>query len=122
VAAVVGALGAPGARVPDVAAAVGLSERTLRRQVRDAVGLGPKALHRVLRFQAFLARLDHVLAGRETLAAAAARVGYVDQAHLGHECRRLSGSTPAGLLLAYRRAGAGRAGGRISQDHDAGGR
>ncbi|MCO1656350.1 helix-turn-helix domain-containing protein [Pseudonocardia humida] len=118
-AAVVGSLGVPGARVPDVASTVGLGERTVRRQIRAAVGLGPKSLHRVLRFQAFLARLEHVLAGRESLAAAAARVGYVDQAHLGHECRRLSGSTPAELLVAYRRAGPGH--GRIPQDQDAGG-
>ena len=45
----------PGARVADLAAALGVSERQLRRRFVDAVGYGPKTLARVLRFQRFLA-------------------------------------------------------------------
>ncbi|MER6363552.1 AraC family transcriptional regulator [Kitasatospora sp. NPDC001527] len=52
----VAALGrAQGARVPELAAELGLSERQLRRRVTDAVGYGPKTLHAVLRFQRALA-------------------------------------------------------------------
>ena len=48
-------LARPGARVADLAVALGLSERQLRRRFLDAVGYGPKTLARVLRFQRFLA-------------------------------------------------------------------
>ena len=44
----------PGARVAELGAALGLSERQLRRRFADAVGYGPKTLARVLRFQRFL--------------------------------------------------------------------
>ena len=45
----------PGARVDELGAALGVSERQLRRRFADAVGYGPKTLARVLRFQRFLA-------------------------------------------------------------------
>jgi AraC-like DNA-binding protein len=87
-------LAQPGARVGDLALALGLSERQLRRRFLDAVGYGPKTLARVLRFQRFLA-----LARRgDDLASLAFAAGYADQAHLTRECRRLSGRTPAELV------------------------
>ncbi|WP_103340914.1 helix-turn-helix domain-containing protein [Amycolatopsis sp. CA-126428] len=85
-------------RAADVADAVGVSERALRRHLVDAVGAGPKQLHRVRRFQRFLGRLDALATRRTSLAGVAADLGYADQSHLGRECRRLSGSSPAALV------------------------
>jgi AraC-like DNA-binding protein len=97
----------PAARVDDVARAVGLSPRELRRRFLVHVGYGPKGLHRVLRLRAFLRNA----AAGASLAACAARSGYADQSHLGRECRQLAGSTPARLLAGLGRnvpdAGAG---------------
>ncbi|GAA5117992.1 helix-turn-helix transcriptional regulator [Pseudonocardia adelaidensis] len=78
-----------------------VSERHLRRRCQAAVGLGPKALHRTLRFQGFLARAQEALgAGRRpgALADLAVRAGYADQAHLTRECVRLTGVTPRAFL------------------------
>lgn len=88
--------GPPG--VERVAAAVGLTPRELRRRFHAQVGYGPKALERVLRFQRFVRRLEAIASGRSSLAGIAAWLGYADQAHLGRECLRLSGSTPGALV------------------------
>ena len=48
-------MASPGARVDELGATLGVSERQLRRRFADAVGYGPKTLARVLRFQRFLA-------------------------------------------------------------------
>ncbi|MER7708394.1 AraC family transcriptional regulator [Kitasatospora sp. NPDC097605] len=107
----VAALGrAQGARLPELAAELGLSERQLRRRVTDAVGYGPKTLHAVLRFQRALACArsghgdghggrDGGGAGAEPgLAEVAVRAGYADQAHLTREVRRWAGVPPTVLL------------------------
>jgi AraC-like DNA-binding protein len=86
------------ARVHDVAAAVGLSERQLHRRMCHQVGYGPKTLERILRFQRFLRLGRAVRAGRATLGWAAATAGYADQSHLVRECRRLAGATPSEVL------------------------
>jgi AraC-like DNA-binding protein len=80
-----------------------ISERQLRRRCQAAIGLAPKALHRVLRFQGFLALVQSALSqGREPagdgLAGLAADAGYADQAHLTRECVRLTGVTPRTFL------------------------
>ena len=81
-----------------------ISERQLRRRCEAAVGLGPKTLHRLLRFQRFVARTQRDLAAgpREvrpkTIATLAAEIGYADEAHLSRECVRLTGRTPAAFL------------------------
>jgi AraC-like DNA-binding protein len=97
-------LARPGATVDGVAATVGLSPRELRRRFPDHVGFGPKALHRVLRFQRFLGLAPDVAAGAASLASAAAEAGYADQSHLGRDCRQLSGSSPAALVRRWARA------------------
>jgi AraC-like DNA-binding protein len=75
-----------------------ISERQLRRRCQAAVGLAPKALHRMLRFQGFLA-LAHGRGGHPAeLARLAAEAGYADQSHLTRECLRLSALSPAALL------------------------
>ena len=84
-----------------VADEIGLSERQLRKRCHAAAGYGPKTLQRVLRFQRFVRILDAAV-GPLDLAAAAARVGYADQAHLTRECAALSGLTPATLARVRR--------------------
>jgi AraC-like DNA-binding protein len=82
----------------ELAAALGVSERGLRRRVTAAVGYGPKRLARVLRLRRALALAR---AGDE-LAAVAFTAGYTDQAHLGHDCRELAGAPPTTVLGAGR--------------------
>jgi AraC-like DNA-binding protein len=83
-----------GARVAEVAADLGLSERQLRRRCLTAFGYGPKTVQRVVRFQRAL-RLAR--AGRG-LADVAAESGYADQAHMSNDVRRLAGMSMAQLL------------------------
>lgn len=89
-------------RTADLSARLSISERQLRRRCRAAVGVGPKELQRILRLQGFIARVQASIAGHGTrgvdLARWAVEAGYHDQAHLGHECRRLLGVTPAEFL------------------------
>jgi AraC-like DNA-binding protein len=80
-----------------------ISERQLRRRCQAAVGLAPKPLHRMLRFQGFLALAQHAIAQGKAptddgLAMFAAEAGYADQAHLSRECVRLTGVTPRTFL------------------------
>ena len=80
-----------------------ISETQLRRRCRTAVGLAPKALQRMLRFQGFLALVQQAIAqGREPtddgLAQLALRAGYADQSHLTRECVRLTGVSPRVFL------------------------
>ena len=91
-----------GLRLDQLAAHVGLSERTLRRRCLDAFGYGFKTLDRVLRFQRFFR-----LASRpenHNLADIAASAGYADQAHMTREVRRMSGIT-AGEFVAQAQGG-----------------
>jgi AraC-like DNA-binding protein len=81
--------------------ALHISERQLRRRCQAAIGLGPKALHRILRFQGFLALVQSAMAqGRrpEGLARLAADAGYADQSHLTRESMRLMGIPPGAFL------------------------
>jgi AraC-like DNA-binding protein len=89
-------------------ALLSISERQLRRRCRAAIGLGPKELHRILRFQGFIARVQASIARPDAadvdLARWAVDVGYHDQAHLSRECRRLLGVTPGEFLAQSRDA------------------
>jgi AraC-like DNA-binding protein len=101
-------LAIPGARVADLGAELGISERQLRRRFLDAVGYGPKTLARILRFQRFLMLASEGArwTPRDDLAGLAFAAGFSDQAHLTRECRRLAGRTPAELVtLGVRPAG-----------------
>jgi methylphosphotriester-DNA--protein-cysteine methyltransferase len=78
-------------------------ERQFRRRCQSTVGLAPKALHRMLRFQGFLAQAQYALAqGRDPagdgLARLAVGAGSADQSHLTRECVRLTGDTPLAFL------------------------
>ncbi len=91
------------ADVSSLSAELGLSESTLRRRCQDRIGLGPKSLQRILRFQGFLARVQYAVAHGQPatgagLASLALAAGYADQAHLSRECSRLTGTTPRAFL------------------------
>jgi AraC-like DNA-binding protein len=82
-------LGDPDSRVEGVAAAIGFSDRQLRRRFLATVGYGPKTLQRILRMRRFLAAVSAADLARGALTA-----GYADQAHLTREVRALTGLTP----------------------------
>lgn len=85
-------LAAAGARVGQVAADLGVSERHLHRRTLAAVGYGPKMLARVARLRRLIASTDRSLAARALTA------GYASQAHMSDEVRRLTGNTPVRFL------------------------
>jgi len=91
--AIVGRRGA--VAVSELAGAAGLSPRQLERRFRAAVGVPPKALARVLRFQAVLHAVGQ---GAGDWAGLALDHGYFDQPHLIRDCQDLAGETPARLL------------------------
>ena len=68
------------ARVGALGPAVGLGERQLRRRFLAGVGYGPKTLARVLQYQGLMSLLTDEGAGGPSLAEAAVRAGYADQA------------------------------------------
>jgi AraC-like DNA-binding protein len=94
-------LGFPGSRVEELADALGISDRQLRRRFHDAVGYGPKTLDRVLRFRRLVSQAPAVAAGDGDLARIAADLGYADQAHMTRDCVRLSGLPPARLAALW---------------------
>ncbi len=76
-----------------VAASSGLSARQLERRFLAEVGLGPKELARVGRFQRAVQRL--FAAPQATLTAIAHASGYADHAHFTREFRALAGLPPS---------------------------
>lgn len=81
------------ASVEAVARQVGWSRRYLTERFRSEVGLAPRQLRRVIRFERSysLLRADR----RRTLSDVAAEAGFFDQAHMNHEWATLAGCTPA---------------------------
>jgi AraC-like DNA-binding protein len=75
-----------------------ISESQLRRRLREATGFAPKLLHRMLRFQGFLALAQGYEHPSRELARLAADAGYADQSHLTRESARLAGLSPQTLL------------------------
>lgn len=93
-----------GAPIGALAAELGWSPRRLATQFRDQVGMTPKRVARILRF-------DHAYgllraAAPPPLADVAYECGYADQPHFTREFRSLAGITPR-ELLASRLPGAG---------------
>jgi len=76
-----------------LARSLDLSRRHLVRLFQRTVGVPPKAFARVSRFQ----NATSLRRSGQSWAAVAHTAGYVDQAHLGHEIRRLTGLTPTEL-------------------------
>jgi AraC-like DNA-binding protein len=81
-----------------ISAATGLTRRHLERQFRQQVGVGPKRLARITRFQHALRLLeDSDSSQRGTLTAATC--GYADQAHFIRDFKALAGCAPTEHLL-----------------------
>lgn len=74
-----------------LAAAARCSPRQLERRFARHAGYTPKQYARLARFRAALRSLERSTTGADLAAA----LGYADQAHLIHEFRAFSGSTPA---------------------------
>ncbi len=78
----------------DLAARLGVSERTVSRLARRYVGISPAAMIRRRRLQEAAERLRADPA--VPLAELAAELGYADQAHLSRDFRAVLGFTPSG--------------------------
>jgi transcriptional regulator GlxA family with amidase domain len=83
--------------IDDLAASVSMTRRHLERKFLKAVGITPKRLARITRFQHALRILDgsDVSPGTRT----AATCGYADQAHFIRDFRDLAGCPPGEHLL-----------------------
>ena len=95
----VGRLDATGGRLPieQLQNELRCSRRHLSSRFKEAVGVGPKAFARLVRFD----RTQHLLRDPGAdLATVAAACGYSDQAHLTREVRAFSGVTPAAFRAA----------------------
>lgn len=73
---------------------IGYSRRQLAVRFGEDVGLGPKAVARILRFE----RTCALLRSGVGLADAAYAAGYADQPHLNRDVRALTGVTPSEVL------------------------
>lgn len=82
-------------RLSTLAGCFPVSDRAARRNIEDIVGLAPKQLARIARFQAACRRLQ--FAPQQGLAQIAAACGYADQAHMTREFTDLAGLTPGAL-------------------------
>ncbi len=76
-----------------------LGPRQLQRLFDQHVGLGPKRIGRIRRFQELLAAVRAT--PNLPFAALAVRCGYADQAHLGRDFREFAGTTPSRWLAQH---------------------
>ena len=81
--------------VDRLATEAGLSARQLRRRFMMEVGIGPKLLCRLLRFQQVFKAVESNMAEWSSVAL---ECGYYDQAHLINDFRQFAQQTPAVLL------------------------
>lgn len=89
-----------GKRVADIARSLDWSRKHLNQRFRQEIGLGPKAVARMARFNRALA-LAKGRAARDWADIAAA-CGYADQAHLVREFRDFAGASPTAVSLPAR--------------------
>ena len=82
--------------VEEMTAASGISRRQLERKFHDWVGLTPKTLGRILRFQKVFKALE---SGDANWAEIAADCGYYDQSHLIRDFRQFAGECPSALTV-----------------------
>lgn len=82
--------------VGELAADCGWSQRHLATRFTQVLGLSPKRMARLVRFDHAAALLSRPATGG--LAGVAAAAGYYDQSHLTHEVRAFTGLTPTQLL------------------------
>jgi AraC-like DNA-binding protein len=86
------------AAMADLAAEAGVTPRHVQRRFQDRVGISPKQLSRILRFQNTL-RHRHAATPLEWVRVAI-DCGYADQSHLIRDYADFAGDTPASLLVA----------------------
>jgi len=84
-----------------LAGALGLSDRHLRRHVRDSTGIAPKTYARLLRFVDAMRNADRF--DEPVWADIAISAGYFDQSHFIRDCVALAGNAPSGLHAERRR-------------------
>jgi len=81
--------------VDQLASAAGISSRQLERRFLNEVGIGPKLLGRIIRFQ----QVFHAVERCDTAwAEVAIQCGYYDQAHLIRDFHQFARQTPAVLF------------------------
>jgi transcriptional regulator GlxA family with amidase domain len=81
--------------VDALASSAGISARQLERRFLQEVGVAPKLLCRILRFQ----RIFHSIRAHDgRWATVAADCGYYDQAHLIRDFKQFAGQTPSVFL------------------------
>ena len=81
--------------VDQLASDAGVSSRQLERRFQREVGLGPKLLARILRFQQVFRAVEQ---GNAAWADVAVECGYYDQAHLIRDFNQFAQQTPAVLF------------------------
>ncbi|MEZ2333576.1 helix-turn-helix domain-containing protein [Mesorhizobium sp. RCC_202] len=81
-------------RISLLAGEIGWSRKHLAAKFSDAIGIGPKTLSRVVRFNRALSLSKQQ---DDDWASIAADCGYADQAHLVREFRQFAGQTPTAL-------------------------
>lgn len=84
-----------------LAATLGLSDRHLRRHVRDSTGVAPKTYARLLRFVDAMRMADR--SEDPVWSDVALSAGYFDQSHLIRDCVALAGTSPGALHAERRR-------------------
>jgi AraC-like DNA-binding protein len=84
-------------RIATIASRLGWSRKHLAQRFQDEVGLPPKAIARIFRFNRLLSL---ACAGDSDWAGLAAECGYSDQAHLTREFAEFAGTTPTRWLAA----------------------
>ncbi|RZU01491.1 AraC-like DNA-binding protein [Kribbella rubisoli] len=89
------------AAVGDLSVAAGVSSTHLAQRFKELIGVTPKRLARTYRFTATVLSIDP--AGPIDWGDLAARAGYFDQAHFGHEFRAFTGLTPTRYVEVRRR-------------------
>ena len=87
--------------IGELSVAAGVSSTHLAQRFKEVVGVTPKRLARTYRFTATVLAIDP--AGPVDWAELAARAGYYDQAHFGHDFRAFTGLTPTRYLDVRRR-------------------
>jgi AraC-like DNA-binding protein len=95
-----------GGRAPigNLAGELGWSHRRLIARFHEQIGLAPKTLARVIRFDRAVSSLR--ARGTPSLAEIACDCGYFDQAHMNRDFRELAGMTPVAFVAAELDSGA----------------
>ena len=87
--------------IGELSVAAGVSSTHLAQRFKEVIGVTPKRLARTYRFTATVLAIDP--AGPVDWAELAARAGYYDQAHFGHDFRTFTGLAPTQYLEVRRR-------------------